>query len=80
MNCNRVVLYDATSPNANYINASFIRGYSQKREFIVTQHPLQATMSDFWKMVLERDIVTIVVIGPLSDSDAEVCVRLNVCV
>ena len=37
-------------------------------------------MSDFWKMVLERDVVTIVMIGPLSDSDAEVCVHLSVCV
>lgn len=68
LNSNRVTLFDS---DANYINASFIRGSSQLREFVVTQHPLQETKGDFWKMVLERDIVTIVMIGPLGDTDNE---------
>ena len=69
MNSNRVALYDS---DADYINASFVRGHNQKREFVVTQHPLQETKGDFWRMVLERDIATIVMIGPLSDADDKV--------
>ena len=62
-----------SSPGADYINASIVKGYYLHPEFIVTQHPLDNTRESFWRMVLQRNIATIVTIGPLSDSKVCEC-------
>ena len=70
VNINRVVLDNAySSPGGEYINASFVTGYYHHQEFIVTQHPLTSTREDFWRMILERNIATIVTIGPVTDTN-----------
>ena len=51
----------------DYINASFIDGYYNRVEFIATQHPIPTTRADLWRMILERDVNTLVVIGALED-------------
>ena len=50
-----------------YINASYINGYYNRVEFIATQHPLPATRGDLWRMIVERDVSTMVVIGSLNE-------------
>ncbi|WAR24622.1 PTPRM-like protein [Mya arenaria] len=47
----------------DYINAVFLPGYKKKGAFIVTQTPLQATKTDFWRLVVEHDIHTAVMMN-----------------
>ncbi|PIK37374.1 putative receptor-type tyrosine-protein phosphatase epsilon, partial [Apostichopus japonicus] len=44
----------------DYINASFCDGYSKKDLFISTQLPLPNTIVDFWRMVIDYEVATIV--------------------
>ena len=70
---NRVVLEDLdAAPGHDYINASFITGYYNRVEFIVTQHPLHSTLEDFWNMIVERKVKCIVMFGPLGNKEVHV--------
>lgn len=58
---NRVILTpDGQRPDSTYINASFIEGYHNDESFIITQDPMPATVEDFWRMVTEHNICTMV--------------------
>uniref|UniRef100_A0A2C9LYX6 protein-tyrosine-phosphatase n=1 Tax=Biomphalaria glabrata TaxID=6526 RepID=A0A2C9LYX6_BIOGL len=46
-----------------YINAVIINGHRRTDEFIVTQTPLNNTAFDFWKMVQDYQVQTIVMFG-----------------
>ncbi|XP_068162058.1 receptor-type tyrosine-protein phosphatase H-like [Antennarius striatus] len=50
---------DATS---DYINASYIPGSNNKREYIATQGPLPNTVNDFWRMIWEQRVTGIVMV------------------
>ena len=66
---------------SDYINASFIdvsdrhlltivvhigtQGYAKGRAYIAAQGPLNNTVDDFWRMVWEQDITTIVMLTRL---------------
>ncbi|XP_070795994.1 receptor-type tyrosine-protein phosphatase V-like [Pituophis catenifer annectens] len=49
-------------PHSDYINANFVPGYSSPQEFIATQGPLKKTLDDFWRLVWEQNICTIVML------------------
>ncbi|KAK6180277.1 hypothetical protein SNE40_012464 [Patella caerulea] len=50
-----------SKPNTtDYINAVFLSSYKKKRAYILTQTPLSNTVIDFWTMVVEQDVTTIV--------------------
>ncbi|KAM3840465.1 LOW QUALITY PROTEIN: receptor-type tyrosine-protein phosphatase V-like [Vipera latastei] len=49
-------------PHSDYINANFVPGYNSPQEFIATQGPLKKTMDDFWRLVWEQNICTIVML------------------
>ncbi|XP_075766295.1 receptor-type tyrosine-protein phosphatase V-like isoform X2 [Pelodiscus sinensis] len=49
-------------PHSDYINANFIPGYSSPREFIVTQGPLKKTIEDFWRLVWEQGVCTVIML------------------
>ncbi|EFX70612.1 hypothetical protein DAPPUDRAFT_112575 [Daphnia pulex] len=51
---------------SNYINATWLQ------DFIVTQHPLEATVSDFWQMVWDHNSQTVVVLSDTTDKDYQV--------
>ena len=58
---NRVILTpDGLRPHSTYINASFIEGYHNDESFIITQDPMPNTAEDFWRMVTEHKIRTMV--------------------
>ncbi|WAR24508.1 PTPRU-like protein [Mya arenaria] len=50
-----------------YINAVLLPGYKKKGAFIVTQTPLEATKTDFWRLVVEHDVHTIVMMNNRSE-------------
>nr|XP_047122768.1 receptor-type tyrosine-protein phosphatase T-like [Hydra vulgaris] len=58
----RVILLDDICKGGDYINAVYINGYKKRNEYIATQHPLASTLSDFWTMVLQKKIGTIVML------------------
>lgn len=52
---------------SDYINATFLPGFSRLREFIITQHPIWETISDFWQMVWDHNVQTIVMLSSVID-------------
>ncbi|KAM9372782.1 receptor-type tyrosine-protein phosphatase eta [Phaethornis superciliosus] len=58
----RVKLSDHNSPTDDYINASYIPGYNSKKAFIAAQGPLSNTIDDFWRMIWEKNIYSVVML------------------
>ncbi|KAL5015070.1 hypothetical protein ScPMuIL_009340 [Solemya velum] len=68
---------------SDYINATYLQGYYKTNEFIVTQHPTEETIEDFWRMVWDQNSSAIMLLShvdneeykqfwPDKDSDVEV--------
>ncbi|MGC2595315.1 MAG: protein-tyrosine phosphatase family protein [Rhabdochlamydiaceae bacterium] len=49
--------------SGRYINASFVFG----KQFIGTQSPMHHTTEDFWSMILEHDVSTVIMLNRLGD-------------
>ncbi|KQS43863.1 tyrosine-protein phosphatase 69D isoform X1 [Drosophila erecta] len=65
---NRVILTPLPMrENSTYINASFIEGYDNSETFIIAQDPLENTIGDFWRMVSEQSVTTLVMISEIGD-------------
>ena len=58
----------------DYINALFVDSYFEKKAFIVTQSPLPHTIIDFWKMVYDYGINSIVMLDS-ADVKEETCAQ-----
>ena len=46
-----------------------VQTYRDRNAFIVTQAPLENTVVDFWRMVMDYDIGTIVMLNNLQQGD-----------
>lgn len=68
----RVVLQPPVS-GTDYVNASWVPGYSGDRAFIVSQHPNNFSLEQFWHLVWQTDTRTIICLSafqqPVSDAD-----------
>ncbi|XP_023290155.1 tyrosine-protein phosphatase 99A [Orussus abietinus] len=53
---------------SDYINATWFSGFQRNREFIITQHPMENTIMEFWKMMWDHNAQTVVM---LTQSDEE---------
>nr|XP_023025132.1 tyrosine-protein phosphatase 99A [Leptinotarsa decemlineata] len=57
---------------SDYINASWLQGFHNLREFIITQHPFKHTVQDFWQMVWDHSAQLIVMISFIDNSEYEI--------
>ncbi|XP_065077843.1 phosphatidylinositol phosphatase PTPRQ-like [Ochlerotatus camptorhynchus] len=57
----------------DYINASFIDGYKYQREYIATQGPKKETCFDFWRMILQFEVESIVMLTQTVENDRIKC-------
>ncbi|XP_034948424.1 receptor-type tyrosine-protein phosphatase F isoform X3 [Chelonus insularis] len=60
-------------PNTDYINASFIKGFSGMEEYIACQGPKEETTYDFWRMIDQYDVKIIVMLTQLVEKNKEKC-------
>ncbi|KAL4226612.1 Protein tyrosine phosphatase [Mactra antiquata] len=54
---------------SDYINATYLQGYNKSNEFIITQHPLEHTKEDFWRMVWDQNTSVIVQLSETDDDE-----------
>ncbi|XP_018102007.1 receptor-type tyrosine-protein phosphatase V isoform X2 [Xenopus laevis] len=56
-----------------YINANYIPGFYDSKEYIATQAPLPATFVDFWRMIWEQQVRIIVVLTVCEEQGKVLC-------
>uniref|UniRef100_A0A336L4J4 protein-tyrosine-phosphatase n=1 Tax=Culicoides sonorensis TaxID=179676 RepID=A0A336L4J4_CULSO len=69
---NRVVL-KMDDGDSDYINASYIDGFKQEREYIACQGPKPETCNDFWRMILENKVESIVMLTSFKEGNKIKC-------
>ena len=71
---NRVKLKETPGvPGSDYINASHIDGYQHVGSYIASQGPKENTTADFWRMVWEKHIETIVMLTKCTEAGKNMC-------
>eukprot|EP00731_Ephydatia_muelleri_P016193 Em0009g617a len=60
---------------SDYMNASYIDGYNKPDGYIAAQGPLSETVCDFWRMVWEKRLPTIVMLTELMEGGRSKCER-----
>eukprot|EP00731_Ephydatia_muelleri_P019021 Em0011g1061a len=71
---NRVKLKETPGvPGSDYINASHIDGYQHVDSYIASQGPKENTIADFWRMIWEKHIETIVMLTKCTEAGKNLC-------
>nr|CAB3266741.1 sushi, von Willebrand factor type A, EGF and pentraxin domain-containing protein 1-like [Phallusia mammillata] len=68
----RVVLPKSGLNESDYINASFVDGYKHKGKFIAAQGPKEGTINDFWRMVWDQNVTTIIMVTNLEEGKEQI--------
>ena len=70
----RVVLaYPEGTGTGDYINANYVDGYTESREYICCQGPLPNTVQDFWWLVWQEGVETIAMLNKLEENGRKKC-------
>ncbi|KAJ7986230.1 hypothetical protein DPEC_G00337800 [Dallia pectoralis] len=64
---------DEEEESTKYINATHIDGYWCQRNLIAAQGPLADTIEDFWQMIFQKRVKTIVMLTECREGDQEFC-------
>ncbi|XP_076619526.1 putative receptor-type tyrosine-protein phosphatase mosPTP-1 isoform X3 [Colletes latitarsis] len=56
---------------SDYINATWIAGFHRNREFIITQHPTEGTIMEFWHMMWNYNAQTVVMLTECNEEYPE---------
>ncbi|XP_071129128.1 receptor-type tyrosine-protein phosphatase mu-like isoform X1 [Mytilus edulis] len=67
----RIVLTGETK--SDYINASFIDSYEKEKAYIASQGPKKNTIRDFWHMIWQEKVNTIVMVTKLEEERRKKC-------
>ncbi|XP_067938232.1 receptor-type tyrosine-protein phosphatase mu-like isoform X2 [Watersipora subatra] len=51
-----------SSDSSDFINAVYVNGYRIANEFVVTQWPLKNTCKDFWRLIFDAHITSVIVL------------------
>ncbi|XP_064213097.1 receptor-type tyrosine-protein phosphatase alpha isoform X3 [Tribolium castaneum] len=71
---NRVVLTEMIGVGTDdYINASYINGYDRPKSYIAAQGPKFNTIKDFWRMIWQERIKTIVMVANFVEKGKRMC-------
>ncbi|CAK9294540.1 unnamed protein product [Gordionus sp. m RMFG-2023] len=57
---------------SDYINAVFVNGFKVNDAYIVTQHPFPSTIVDFWKLVYDYNVYSIVMLNQIDKNSQTV--------
>ncbi|CAF1241953.1 unnamed protein product [Adineta ricciae] len=71
----RVKLIPIDDLDSGYINANFIAGLHNPREYIACQGPLKTTINDHWKMIWEQNVTIIVMLTDIVERGLNKCER-----
>ncbi|XP_047474486.1 receptor-type tyrosine-protein phosphatase F-like isoform X2 [Penaeus chinensis] len=70
----RVILNEYRGiPGSDYVNASYIHGYSKPKEFIASQGPKEELKEDFWRLVWEKNVHVIVMVTQCVEANKDKC-------
>ncbi|CAM9129590.1 unnamed protein product, partial [Lampetra fluviatilis] len=60
-------------PHSDYINANYIPGVLSERDFIAAQGPMSSFLNDFWRLVWEQQVHTIVMLTQCVEGGRNKC-------
>nr|XP_034318918.1 receptor-type tyrosine-protein phosphatase alpha isoform X1 [Crassostrea gigas] len=69
----RVVLDIQSSELSDYINANYIEGANRQKEYIATQGPKSNTLGDFWRMIWQENVSSVVMVTTLVEGEKVKC-------
>nr|XP_033819436.1 receptor-type tyrosine-protein phosphatase T isoform X6 [Geotrypetes seraphini] len=61
-------LISVDGESSNYINAALMDSHKHPAAFVVTQHPLPNTVTDFWRLVFDYNCCSIVMLNEMDAS------------